>query len=80
MFSKQLFGQRIWELRNSRKETQSVLAELLGVGKSQISEIENGKHTTSAERIAILCEHYNVSADYLLGLTDNPAPCGRKEG
>ena len=74
MFSKQLFGQRILELRNSRNETQTALAELLGIGKSQISEIENGRHTTSAERIALICEHYHVSADYLLGLTDDPTP------
>lgn len=80
MLSKELFGQRIRELRLARKETQPVLAELLGVGKSQISEIENGNHTTSAERIVLLCEHYKVSADYLLGLTDDPRPRRIKEG
>ena len=74
MFSKELFGQRLSQLRKEHHETQPALAELLGVGKSQISEIENGHHTTSAERIALLCEHYHVSADYLLGLTDDPTP------
>jgi len=77
MFSKQLFGQRIFELRKGHNETQAALAELLGIGKSQVSEIENGRHTTSAERIALICEHYHVSADYLLGLTDDPTPSGR---
>lgn len=74
MFSKESFGQRISQLRKEHNETQPTLAELLGVGKSQISEIENGNHTTSAERIVLICEHYHVSADYLLGLTDNPEP------
>ena len=74
MFSKELFGKRLMQLRKEHHETQPALAELLGVGKSQISEIENGNHTTSAERIVLLCEHYHVSADYLLGLTDDPAP------
>lgn len=79
MFSKELFGQRVFELRKSHGDTQPTLAALLGVGKSQISEIENGNHTTSAERIAILCEYYHVSADYLLGLTDDPKPYKRKK-
>ena len=74
MFSKEEFGQRLKKLRLERQENQSVLAEVLGVSVAQISEIENGNHTTSAERIVLICEHYHVSADYLLGLTDDPEP------
>lgn len=74
MFSKELFGQRIFERRKEADETQKALAQLLGVGETQISEIERGNRTTSAERIALICEHYKVSADYLLGLTDDPEP------
>ena len=44
------------------------------MGKSPISEMEKGKHTTTAEKIALLCEHYKISTDYLLGLTDDPSP------
>lgn len=79
MFSKELFGQRILELRTKHNETQKALGELLHVGKGHISEIERGNRTTSAERIALICEHYKVSADYLLGLTDDPAPKYRAE-
>lgn len=74
MFSKKLFGQRIFEQRKEVGETQKTLAQLLGVGETQISEIERGNRTTSAERIALICRHYKVSADYLLGLTDDPEP------
>lgn len=74
MFSKEIFGQRIYELRKDAGETQKFLGELIGVKKGQISEIERGNATTSAERIALICEHYKVSADYLLGLTDDPEP------
>ncbi len=79
MFSKEVFGQRLLALRLGRKETQPMLAELLGIKKSQVSEMENGHHATTAERIFILCEHYHVSADYLLGLTDDPKPYKRKK-
>ena len=74
MFSKKEFGQRIMGLRKEHHETQAVLADLLGVGKNQISEIERGNRTTSAERIALICQHYGVSSDYLLGLTNDPEP------
>ncbi len=74
MFSKELFGQRILEQRKKQKKTQQDLANLLGVGKSHISEIEHGNRTTTAEKIAQICDYFKVSADYLLGLSDNPKP------
>ena len=73
MFSKELFGQRILQLRKQHNETQKDLAELLDVGKGHISEIERGNRTTKAEKIALICQHYQVSSDYLLGLVDDPA-------
>lgn len=51
-------------------ETQMQLAQLLGVGKSQISEMENGNTFTTLEKLVLICEHYHVSSDYLLGLSD----------
>ena len=72
MFSKELFGQRILQLRKQHNETQKDLDELLYVGKGHISEIERGHRTTTAEKIALICEHYQVSSDYLLGLVDDP--------
>lgn len=72
MFTKEQFGQRILQLRKQNHETQSDLAELIGTKKSHISEMENGKMTTTIEKLAIICEHYKVSSDYLLGLSDDP--------
>ncbi len=74
MFSKELFGQRVLELRKESGETQKALAQILGVGDTQVIEIEHGRTSTTAERIALICAHYKVSADYLLGLTDDPEP------
>lgn len=72
MFTKELFGQRLLEIRKQNHETQTDLAQTIGTVKSHISEMEKGKMTTTLERFALICEHYKVSADYLLGLTDNP--------
>ena len=74
MFSKEIFGQRLRELRKKKRETQDDLALVLDVGKSHVSEMERGNRTTPAEKIALSCEHYRVSADYLLGLSDDPDP------
>ena len=45
MFSRELFGQRLLEIRKQNHETQPDLAQLLNVSKSRISEMENGKNT-----------------------------------
>ena len=71
MFSKDLFGERLREYRKKSGEKQDDLACILEVGKSHISEMERGNRTTTAEKIAAICEHYQVSANYLLGLSDD---------
>ena len=72
MFSKELFGQRLRELRKEYGETQTDLGAVLGVYKTQISEVEKGNASTTVEKLALICQHYQISADYLLGLTDSP--------
>ena len=74
MFDQILFGHRLRELRESHNEKQPAIAELLDVTVPQISDLENGKKGTTLARFALICQHYNVSADYLLGLTDDPEP------
>lgn len=70
MFSKKDFGSRLRQLRNDRTENQKVLAELLNVTVTQVSDMENGKVSTTLEKLVLICEHYHVSSDYLLGLSD----------
>lgn len=79
MFSSETFGQRLRTARKARGEKQDDLGQVLGVRKSQISEMERGSTSTTLEKLSIICRHYNVSADYLLGLTDEPKPYKRKK-
>ena len=74
MFSKELFGTRLREIRKKQRETQEGLAAVLGVSHVQISDMEKGKKTTTLEKFALICEHYQGSAYYLLGLSDGPTP------
>ena len=74
MLSKEVFGSRLREIRKLNHETQMDLAELIDSVTSHVSEMEHGKKTTTAEKIVLICEHYHISADYLLGLSDDPNP------
>ncbi|MBS6216300.1 MAG: helix-turn-helix transcriptional regulator [Clostridiales bacterium] len=74
MYHNELFGLRLRKMRSHNHETQRELAEVLGVKPNQIGEMENGRGATTLAKLAQLCEHYNVTADYLLGLTDEPRP------
>lgn len=70
MFHKKDFGSRLRQLRTDNNENQKVLAELLNVTVTQVSDMENGKVSTTLEKLVLICEHYHVSSDYLLGLSD----------
>ena len=74
MFYKELFGDRLRELRKAAGMKQQELANLLEVTTTKVSDMERGNTTTSMARLYQLCEYFNVSADYLLGLTDERRP------
>jgi transcriptional regulator with XRE-family HTH domain len=71
-FEKATFAERLKALRKERGVSQRVLSEGLGVTITQISDLENGKTTTSIERLVALGDYFDVSLDYLTGRTDKP--------
>ena len=72
MFEAKIFGQRLFLLRKQLGKTQADIAKLLGVTPTQVSDMEGGKTGTTMPRLYLLCDYFNVSADYLLGRTDAP--------
>ncbi len=74
MLYKDVFSIRLKKVRKAAGEQQTDLAAAVGIAQTQISAIENGKQGTSFGKLAMICQHYNVSADYLLGLIDEPRP------
>ncbi|MCI9269319.1 MAG: helix-turn-helix transcriptional regulator [Lawsonibacter sp.] len=77
MLDKKIMGQRLFAVREAKGVSRKDLAEFLKVTKTQISDIENGKSGTNLDRFYQLCEFYQVSADYLLGITDDPTWRGK---
>jgi transcriptional regulator with XRE-family HTH domain len=49
------------------------LANYLGVTKTQISDIENGKIATTMDKFIALADYFDVSLDYLVGRSDDPS-------
>lgn len=65
---------RIRELREERDLTQTELARVLHIAQNTYSNYENGVREIPLELLIRLSRHYQVNLEYLLGLTDQPAP------
>lgn len=65
-------GKRIRELREGLKLTGDEFGKKLDVTKTAISNWENGNRIPDLNTINKIADYCNVSADYLLGRTDNP--------
>lgn len=61
-----MIGQRIKEVRSSKKLTQEYLAEKTGVNVSHISNIETNKVKVSLTLLVGICNALDVTMDYLL--------------
>lgn len=61
-----MFSDKLKELRQARGITQKQLAEWSGLGRSQISNYENGLRTPDWETQEILADFFNVRLDYLM--------------
>ena len=67
----QYFGNKLKHLRESKNITQKELAEKLGIVKSSVSAYEMDRTYPSISILREICTIFNVSADYMLGLTDD---------
>ena len=63
---------RIRDLREDRDLSQAEIAKIINTTQQQYSKIETGKADIAGAKLILLSEFYNVSVDYILGLSDNP--------
>ena len=70
MFTKEKFARRLREVRKLRNKTQEDVAKALGATVQWVSDLERERRTTTPEKLAAICEFYDISSDYLLGLKD----------
>jgi transcriptional regulator with XRE-family HTH domain len=68
-------GSRLRRVRRAKDLTQQELGKLAGVNYTTISRIESGEaKQIYVETFRALAKALGVSADYLLGLSNDPGP------
>jgi len=67
-----MYLKRLKDLREDKDEKQIAIAELLNITRQQYSLYETGKRDLPIKYLGILAKFYDTSADYIIGLTDNP--------
>ena len=65
---------RLKDIREDRDLTQKQIADYLHVKQNTYSQYENGQRQLPIDALIALARYYKTSADYLLGLTDDPRP------
>jgi transcriptional regulator with XRE-family HTH domain len=67
-----MFHERLKILRKARGYTQKQVAQGANIGEALYQVYEYGQKKPGHENLIALAGFYQVSVDYLLGLTDNP--------
>ena len=70
--------EHIRSLREDKDYTQRQIAEFLNIHQTTYSDYELGKINIPPDILCRLADLYQTSVDYLLDLTDHPAPYPRK--
>lgn len=63
---------RVRDLREDRDLTQKEVSQILNCSQQVYSNYELGQRDIPTDILIKLSKIYNVSVDYILGLTDNP--------
>ena len=66
--------QRLRALREDNDKTQKDIADVLKTTQQYYGQYDLGKRALHIDHLITLCKYYDVSADYILGLTDEPKP------
>jgi transcriptional regulator with XRE-family HTH domain len=69
---REILGERVLLLRRRVKLSQPELAQQAGMSVTTLNRVENAHQSLYMEKIAALAKALGTTADYLLGLSDNP--------
>ena len=64
------YRQRLRDLREDNDLTQAQLGKLLNKSQQGYTHIEAGRAELKIEDLIKLCKFYNLSADYIVGITN----------
>ena len=63
------YYERIRGLREDNDMTQQEVADILGTSQTMYARYERGANELPIRHLKALCELYNISADYILGIS-----------
>jgi transcriptional regulator with XRE-family HTH domain len=64
------YVKRIRDLREDHDKTQQQIADYLGTSQTMYARYVRGANELPIRHLLMLCKYYGVSADYILGLTN----------
>ena len=64
------YRERLRNIREDRDLTQAEIGKLLNKSQQGYNHIESGRAELKIDDLIKLCRFYNLSADYMIGLTD----------
>lgn len=67
------FSERLSDLRKDKGISLIALGEYLSVTDEAVRLLEKGKRSPSFEVLCSLADYFDVSLDYLVGRSDDPA-------
>lgn len=63
------YGERLRKLRLESKQTMDTVSKAVGIAKSTYAGYESEFRQPSLDKLAFFADYFNVTTDYLLGLT-----------
>ena len=66
-----VFAERLKNLRDTKGQTQGEVGKAVGKSRESVSKYEIGEREPDTAALASIAKHFNVSADYILGITDD---------
>ena len=72
------YTERIRALREDSDKTQAEIAAMLNIGQKTYSDYELGKTRIPVDSLIVLAKFYNVSMDYICGISDVRKPFQKK--
>jgi len=67
--------ERITKLQKIKEISDATLHKECGLVHTSLNDWRKGKAKPSTDAIIKLAQYFNVTTDYLLGLSDNPTSC-----
>ncbi len=65
-----VLSERVKKLRSAKRQSQNEVGKALGKSRETVSKYELGEREPDPEAIVLFAKHFNVSSDYLLGISE----------